>query len=346
MSKIIKFLSICLAILTISGGCSAGKVALKENNGLTKVTIQIDGAAVPYYAPLYYAKEKGFFKEEGLDVDFIYADASTVLKNVAIGNVEFGFPNGDAVISAVANGVPIHVIHTTYQEGIGAILSLENNPITKPSDLKGKTIAVTSIGSPNYVQLQALATEEKFTLGNDIEVKVVGGSAITESLRRQYVDAIIFSRVRYYALKAQGVPVVEVPMEEYIPSYGNVLVANNDIVKNHPEVAQKFLRAFNKSLKDLTSGHLTEALNIALEYAPNFKGQEEQLLSTLENFFVPSLWQSELTQKYGFGYANMNKWNEMGDLQFNYGLIPEKLNAEDFVMQPSDILGGEKNESE
>ena len=58
----------------------------------------------------------------GLNVEFYYAAAADIVKNVAAGNVEFGFPNADAVVAAKAQGIPVKVVHTTYQEGLGAII--------------------------------------------------------------------------------------------------------------------------------------------------------------------------------------------------------------------------------
>jgi ABC-type nitrate/sulfonate/bicarbonate transport system substrate-binding protein len=49
-------------------------------SNLTTVAIQIDGSAVPYYAPLYIAQEKGFFAENGLNVEFYYASAADIVK--------------------------------------------------------------------------------------------------------------------------------------------------------------------------------------------------------------------------------------------------------------------------
>lgn len=122
----------------------------KDTGDLKTVSIQIDGSAVPYYAPLYLAQENGYFAEEGLNVEFYYAAAADIVKNVAAGNVEFGFPNADAVVAAKAQGIPVKVAHTTYQEGLGAIIFGSDSGISTPADLKGKKVAVTSLGSANY----------------------------------------------------------------------------------------------------------------------------------------------------------------------------------------------------
>lgn len=112
------------------------------------VTMQIDGAAVPFYAPLYAGVEQGFFADQDIEVEFIYAGASDILTNIAAGNVQFGFPNGDAVVAAAANGLPVKVVHTTYQRGIGALLAKSESGIESYGDLKGKTVAVSSLGQP------------------------------------------------------------------------------------------------------------------------------------------------------------------------------------------------------
>ena len=58
-----------LCLLFSLSSCKNKEVSIEHTStGLAKVSIQIDGAATPYYAPLYLAKEKGWFEEEGLDV--------------------------------------------------------------------------------------------------------------------------------------------------------------------------------------------------------------------------------------------------------------------------------------
>lgn len=110
-------------ILGIFGGCGETKESTPaKKDELQKVSVQIDGAAVPYYAPMYIAKEKGYFKEQGLDVEFYYAAAAEIVKNVATGNVQFGFPNADSVILAKSQGIPVKVVNTTYQHGLGALI--------------------------------------------------------------------------------------------------------------------------------------------------------------------------------------------------------------------------------
>ena len=308
-----------------------------SNGELTKVTMQIDGAAVPYYAPLYEAVEQGYFEEEGLSVEFTYAEASSVLQNVAAGNVEFGFPNGDSVITAKSKGVDVEVVHTTYQQGIGAVLfNEETNPITKPADLKGKKIAVTDLGSPNYIQLQAMLTEAGLTL-SDVEVVTVGSGAIVAALQNGEVDAISFSRLRYFALESAGFPVGQLLSDEFLPSFGNVLVSSPKFREQNPEVVAGFVAALDKGIQYVIDNTDEATANVIAKYADTFAGQEEQISTVLTNVFVADLWQSENTQEHGFGYGDLKRWQAAIDAQVSFGLIDEAFDAESLVVEPGDL---------
>ena len=66
--RILERLKTVLAIPFIATTLLAGVVTASAEE---KVTIQIDGAAVPYYLPLYVAQKEGYFKEQGLDVSAV-----------------------------------------------------------------------------------------------------------------------------------------------------------------------------------------------------------------------------------------------------------------------------------
>lgn len=298
----------------------------------TKVTIQIDGAAVPYYAPLYVAKEKGYFTAQGVEVDFMYASAADIVKNVAAGNVEFGFPNADSVITARAQGIPVKVVHTTYQHGLGATIFKSGKGIEKPADLKGKRIAVTSLGSPNYIQLQVLLKKNNLSL-NDVKVEIVGTGAIVQALADDKVDAIVFSMLRTIELKSQGVDAREFRSDDFLPSFGNVLIASDKLVKEQPDLAKRFIAGLNKGIEDIIKGEPRSAVDLAVEkYTPTFKGREEVVTRILREVFIPYLWQSEYTKQNGLGAADLQRWQRSIGVLAEYKVIEKPFDAKDLVV--------------
>ncbi|KRV49267.1 myristoyl transferase [Wenjunlia vitaminophila] len=315
-----------------SGGSSSGSNA----DGTKKVTIQIDGAAVPYYAPLYAAKEQGYFKKNGLDVNFTYAQGSDIVKNVAAGNVNFGFPNGDSVITAYGKGIKTNVVHTTYQQGIGALLSQTSSGIGSVEDLKGKTVAVTDLGSPNYIQLQAMLKSAGMDI-SDVKVKPLGSGVIVDALKNGQVDAIVFSRLRYYALKSAGVDVQQILSDKYLPSFGNVVITSPKTVEKDPDTVKAFNKAFGEGI-DYTIKNPRAAVDMSVKkYAPTFKGQEADITTIIEDVFTKNLWQSATTEEKGLGYPDTARWQKAIDAQQSYGLIDSSFKADDLVVAPDEL---------
>ena len=329
-----KLFLILFSILTLSlfSGCGETKENTPaKKDEIQKVSIQIDGAAVPYYAPMYIAKEKGYFKEQGLDVDFYYAAAAEIVKNVATGNVQFGFPNADSVILAKSQGIPVKVVNTTYQHGLGALIFQKSSGITEPKDLKGKKIGVTSFGSPNYIQLQVMLEKAGMSI-DDVKVEIIGTGAIVNALVSGQVDAIMFSMLRTIELKNQGVDVGEIRSDEFLPSHGNVLIVGDKFLNENKDVVSKFNTALNKGIQYIIDGNAKEAVEMSVEkYAPSFKGREEIVTTILDEVFIPYLWQSEKTKKNGLGYSDAERWNNSIKVLKEYGVIEKEIDAKELI---------------
>lgn len=315
---------------------AAETTAIAANEDLKTVSIQIDGSAVPYYAPLYIAQEKGFFAEEGLNVEFYYAAAADIVKNVAAGNVEFGFPNADAVVAAKAQGIPVKVVHTTYQEGLGAIIFGTDSGIRTPADLKGKKVAVTSLGSANYFQLQAAMESEGLSI-DDVQVEIVGTGAILTALTEGQVDAIVFSKLRTIELNNSGYAASEITCDQFLPSFGNIVVAGDSLINEDPETVDGFCRALTKGIEYIIDGHVEEAVDLSIEkYAPTFEDKRDVVIEILNDVFIATLWQSDYTEANGIGASNPEKWQNLIDDSKEIGNIDETFEAAELLYTPAE----------
>lgn len=322
-----------VATLSVVAMSLAGSQAFAAD----KIIFQIDGGAVPFYSPLYAGVENGFFEEQDIDIEFIYAGASDILTNIAAGNVQFGFPNGDAVIAAVANGLPVKVVHTTYQRGIGALLAKTESGIETYADLKGKTVAVTSFGSPNYLQLQVGLKKAGLSL-DDVNVEIVAGGAIVQALQSDTVDAIIFSELRKYALEANGFNVNMILSNDFLPSFGNVVVTSNDLLASNPDLVKRVANAVTKSYEWVIDGNVDKALQISFDkYTPTWADQKDVLSTAFNETFVKSVWQSALTNEKGLGSADFDAWQQNIDILAEYNVLENAPKAADFVVDPSMI---------
>jgi ABC-type nitrate/sulfonate/bicarbonate transport system substrate-binding protein len=304
---------------------------------MTDVTLQIEGSAVPYYAPIYEAIEQGYFADHNLNVEVLYAEGATVVQNVAAGNVDFGFPNAPGVIAAYANGVQTKVVHTTYQTGIGSVLfNEETSGIKTVADLKGKTIAVTDLGSPQYLALQLLL-EDNGVQVSDVNIQIVGVGAIIQALQNGQVDAVSFNSVRYYALKSQGFPVGQFLTEPALPSNGNVLITSPDTLDKNPDVVAGFIAALDEGIQ-YSIDNPAEVVSTSIEkYAPTFEGQEESITEVINEIYIKQLWNSPDTDEHGFGYGDLEHWQASIDALAEGGLITSSFDAKELVIEPETI---------
>lgn len=299
---------------------------------MTKVTLQIEGSAVPYYAPIYEAIEQGYFADHNLDVEVLYAEGATVVQNVAAGNVDFGFPNAPGVIAAYANGVKTKVVHSTYQTGIGSILfNKETSGIKTVADLKGKTIAVTDLGSPQYLALQLLLEANGVDI-SDVKIQIVGVGAIIQALQNGQVDAVSFNSVRYYALKSQGFPVDQFLTDPALPTNGNVLISSPKTLEQNPDVVAGFIAALDEGIQYSTENPAEAVSTSISKYAPTFEGQDEAITEVIKEIYIKQLWHSADTEKHGLGYGDLKRWQTSIDLLVKGGLIPESFDAKELVV--------------
>jgi len=336
MRKLIAVIGV-LAVLSATsfagGSGDKGKAPAK----IEKVTLQIEGSAVPYYLPIFNAIDKGYFAAEGLEVEYLFGNAADITKNVAVGNVQFGFPNGEPVIMARSQGIPVVVVHSTLQHGLGATIFLKDSGIAKPEDLKGKTVGITSLGSPNYVQLQVLLEQHGLSI-KDVKVEVIGTEAIIPALVNKRVDAICFSMLRTFELKSQNIAVEEFRSDAFLPSFGNVVVVGESYLAKNKATVQKFVRALNKSMTELSEPAAVKTAVVAAieKHTPTYKGREDYMASIISSVYAGYLWTSDDTKAKGFGYGNAERWQKTADIMQKFGTITQAVNAKDFVV--ADVL--------
>ncbi|MGH7928336.1 MAG: ABC transporter substrate-binding protein, partial [Candidatus Binatia bacterium] len=126
-----------ISVLLVSATC------LMAQAGLKKVRVSIPAPNVTYL-PFYAAKDHGYYKEEGLDVEFILMPATLASTAVLTGDIDY---NGavTGVIGAAVKGQPIKAVIFTMSSPVQGLMAKPE--IKDLQQLKGKKIAVSSPGS-------------------------------------------------------------------------------------------------------------------------------------------------------------------------------------------------------
>ena len=123
-----------LFLLTILFVCS---VFANENQ---KVSLQLLWKHQFEFAGFYMAKEKGFYSEVGLDVEFKeYKLGSNISQDVADGKIDFGIGYSGIILDKI-KGADIKLLNAIYQSSPHVLVSLESSNINSIKDFKGKVI--------------------------------------------------------------------------------------------------------------------------------------------------------------------------------------------------------------
>lgn len=141
------------------------------------------------YGPLYIAKEKGFFKAEGLDVELIVVeDTKLRLPALAAGKLDVAVTTVDTVLNFYTKDRPYRYLFAV-DDSKGGDGIVANNDITSVADLKGKKIAYTE-GSVSQFYLSVLLKKAGLSLKDIESVNMTAGDAGAAFVAKR-VDAAV-----------------------------------------------------------------------------------------------------------------------------------------------------------
>ncbi len=210
----------------------------------------------------FVALERGYFKEQGLDVTFKFFQAAQPMAvAIASGDVDFGVTAISGGLINLANKGAIKVIGGALQEepGIDGQMILVSKKafdegVTKPAMLKGRSYGITQAGSSFHYMAAKIAQKEGFP-SSDIKVKPLQKvGAIIGALKSGQIDA--WSIVPHIAKGLAKSPAVEIigNISDYIPDYQVTTVFTSaDNAANKKDLVKRFLAAFSKGADDFNA---------------------------------------------------------------------------------------------
>jgi putative hydroxymethylpyrimidine transport system substrate-binding protein len=234
MSK--RFLQMC-CIVCLSLFCASQSFAAE------KMTVFLDWFVNPDHAPLIVALEKGYFKDQGLDVEFIApANPNDPPKLVAAGKADIAVSYQPQHHMHVDQGLPLVRIATLIATPLNSLVVLEDSDIKSIADLKGKTVGY-SVGGFETVLLKVMLEKENLSL-EDVELINVNFS-LSPSLFTGQVDAVVgaFRNFELNQMDIEKRAGRAFFVEEFgVPAYDElILVAHKDRVSD--ENMRKFVDA-------------------------------------------------------------------------------------------------------
>lgn len=253
----------------------------------------------------YVADKKGYYAQEGLKITFDYNFETDVVQRVAQGTVQFGMSSGDSVLLARAQGLPVRMVSTNNQRFPTVFYSKEAAGITKPEDLKGKTVGIPGRFGASYIGLLALLYANKIA-ESDLNIQEIGFAQVAALSEDKVQVASGYANNEPIQLAKQGIKVNVIKVSDFYPLASDGIIVSEQLIKEDPELVRAFVRATLRGMQDVINNP-QEAFDIALTYIPEAQRGDVELQRSVLDATTP-FWQSDTTKQYGLGYTDPKSW--------------------------------------
>ena len=221
----------------------AGFLSAAPAKAADKVNLILDWFLNPDHGPIIIAQEKGYFKDQGLEVAITApSDPSDPPKMVAAGKADLAVSYQPQLHLQVQQGLPLKRVGTLIASPLNCLLVLDAGPIKSIKDLKGKKIGYSVAGVDESL-LSAIFEKQGFT-NKDVELINVNWS-LSPALMSKQVDAVIgaYRNFELNQMDINGVKGKCFYLEEIgIPVYDELIyVAHSD--KMDKAKISRFLKA-------------------------------------------------------------------------------------------------------
>ena len=196
--------------------------------------------------PFYVAQERGYYKDEGLEVKLIVMSAPVANLALIGQNVEFStVPT--AALSAALRGAPLRVTFTAFSRPLVWLYAKPD--IRAVKDLKGKRVGVAGIGSGPDHLLRELLRRNHLDAGRDVTILGLGvQSNLFTALSSGAIDASVFVIPWNFRARDAGFhEIVSFVHQDTVQLQGSI-VLRDDITRTDPEVVERFTRGTVKGL--------------------------------------------------------------------------------------------------
>lgn len=235
---------------------------------LTKVRFKHYWFPTALYGCEYSAKEKGFFAEEGLDVEISSGDViDTTEFELANNSIDIAVGVSPQYLRAKQEGLPIIAIGSKFQKSPVAYMVWEQSGIKSVKDFKGMRLGYWEGDTTTFI-LESLLRENGIK-DEDVEWVALGDSYWLPFTSNQ-IDVLptyLGDQNITAALKGFDVRIFTGDSLGYNTST-DVFITSERMVKENPEILQKFLRAVKKGC-GFASEHPKEAVEIIKKFAPD-----------------------------------------------------------------------------
>jgi NitT/TauT family transport system substrate-binding protein len=243
---------------------AASTLALAQAPEKPKLALGVGGKPLLYYLPLTVAEQKGFFKDEGLEVEINdFGGGAKSLQALIGGSVDVVTGAYEHTLRMQAKGQDIRAVIELgrFPAIVLAVKKEKAASVKSVADLKGMKIGVTAPGSSTYLTAQYAMVKSGLKPADAAFIAVGGGASAVAAIKKGEIDAISHLDPVIAKLEADGdiVPLVDTRTEAGTRAlFGGanpaaVVYLKKDFIDRNPQTTQHLVNAFKKALNWLAT---------------------------------------------------------------------------------------------
>jgi NitT/TauT family transport system substrate-binding protein len=307
-----------LILAVLASGCSGN--AQTPPGPVVKIRLPMGYIPNVQFAPFYVAKEKGYFAQAGLEIDFDYKFETDGVALVGANEIPFAIVSGEQVLLARKQGLPVVYALGWWQAYPVALVAKTSEGIKAPADLKGKKIGLPGPFGANYIGLRALLMAGGLK-ESEVTLDSIGFTQVEALAAGRNPVVVGYINNEPIQLKGRGFDVTSLPVKDYMQLASNGLLTSEKVIANQPDLVQHMVDAILKGLKD-TLANPDEAYEISKKYVEGLDKadpaiQKQVLLTSIE------LWKAAKP-----GYSEPKAWENMQKVLLDMGLLTAPLELE------------------
>lgn len=196
---------------------------------------------MPYYA----ARDRGFFRDEGLEPELIFIRSSLAVQAILGGSLDFGTAAGTAV-SAAVNGADIRVLFAMSDKPAFDLIA--HPSITKIAELRGKRIGFGGVGGLSEIIVRRILAANQIAT-DEVKFLPMGQNSLTyASLKAGMIDATMLQIPQNFLAQDEGFRKLAAASEYYRVVQGG-LAASKSTITERPELVTKVIGATLKAMR-------------------------------------------------------------------------------------------------
>ncbi|WP_026677671.1 ABC transporter substrate-binding protein [Fictibacillus gelatini] len=312
-----------IAGILLLSGCANEKQSETEKGTkkLQKVSIMLDWTPNTNHTGIYVAKDKGYFKKEGLDVEILPPGEGTSAEQlVARGKADFGVSYQENVTNSRASGIPIVSIAAVIQHNTSGFASLKKDHITRPKDFEGKRYG--GWGSPAEEAMIKGVMEKDGADYKKVKNVTLGQTNFFTSIGKDADFEWIYYGWDGVEAKRKGKDINILMVKDLDPAldyYTPVIITNEKMAKTNKPLVKKFMKGLSEGYS-FAIKHPKEAAGILVKDVPEL----DRGLVLNSQQWLSKQYQADSSR---WGVQKQEVWSRYADWMYKNKLLSKKIDT-------------------